>query len=237
MRLLEKRFYAVPPQLLTTNGSANGYITIVDACILLKVKQIVNVTDTLGNLRTYEVKRIDEPDRVFLGPIGKPLLCYDDLSAYTTANGAFLFADEQQRTKIAEQEIPRAVYAEEPTVAVRSILVDPCGSVVSANNPLPVAATINISNVGTPTIFNVACATTGVEYSQIIPNNTAQMTLKSRNSQAKLQLAWIAGDTSSVFSTLSPGNIYVLENVKLVSKVVYFNSSKDNTIVEIVTWA
>ena len=138
IRLLEKRFYAVPPQLLTTNGSANGFITIANASALLKVKQVVNVTDTLGNLRTYEVKRIDTPNIVFLGPIGKPLANYDDMSFYTTANGAFLFADEQQRTKIAEQEIPRAVYAEEPAVAIRSILVDDSGKTYNNSNPLPI---------------------------------------------------------------------------------------------------
>lgn len=235
--MLEKRFYAVPPQLLTTDGSANGYITILNACNLLKVKQVVNVTDTLGNLKTYEVKRVDEPDRVYLGPVGKPLLNFDDLSAYTVANGAFLFADEQQRVKIAEQEIPRAVFQEEPTVAIRSILVDDCGETFSDTNPFPVEATVVLSNVGTPTIFNVICPLAGSEYSQLLPNNTAQVLLKSRNSQAKLQLSWKVGESLTNFLTISPGNIYMLENVKLSSKTIYFNSSKDNTIVEIITWA
>jgi len=144
--MLEKRFYAVPPQLLTTNGSVNGFITIANASILLKVKQIVNVTDTLGNHRTYEVKRVDFPDIVFLGPIGKPIGTYDDMSAYTTVNGAFLFADEQQRTKIAEQEIPRAVYAEEPTVAIRSTLVDTSGrSYGTAINPINITGSVSTS--------------------------------------------------------------------------------------------
>ena len=155
--MLEKRFYAIAPQLLTSNGSVNGYVTINNACILLKVKQVINVTDTLGNLRTYEVKRIDGPDRVYLGPIGKPLIYYDDLSAYTTANGAFLFADEQQRTKIAEQEIPRAVYQEEPAVAVRSILVDDSGKTYGQLNPLPVQGTVAdvINGPGLETVISV----------------------------------------------------------------------------------
>jgi hypothetical protein len=145
--LLEKRWYAVTPQLITTDGSANGYVTILNACVVLKVKQLINITDTLGNFRTYEVKRVDEPNIVYLGPVGKPITCYDDLSIYTVANGSFLFADEQQRSKVPEEQIPRAVYQEEPTVAIRSILVDSCGIAIGPLNPLPVDAVLNVSSL------------------------------------------------------------------------------------------
>lgn len=145
--MLEKRWYAVSPQLISADGSALGFILISDACGLLKVKQLVNMTDTLGNFRTFEVKRVDDPDKVYLGPVGKPLTCYDDLSIYTVANGAFLFADEQQRSKVPEQEIERATYEEEPVVARRSVLVDECGVKISKLNPLPVDAVLNIGAI------------------------------------------------------------------------------------------
>ena len=127
--MLEKRLYAVSPQLITANGSATGYINVANACNLLKVKQKISITDSLGNFKELEVKRVDEPDRVYLGPISTPIGVYSDLSVYTTANGSFVFADEQQRPKVPEEQIPRAVYAEEPTVAIRSVLVDPCGKI------------------------------------------------------------------------------------------------------------
>lgn len=235
--MLEKRFYAVPPQPLTTNGSVNGYITIYNACVLLKVKQVVNVTDTLGNLRTYEVKRIDEPDRVFLGPIGKPLLCYDDLSAYTTANGAFLFADEQQRTKIAEQEIPRAVYAEEPTVAVRSILVDDCGDTYGETNPLPVEGTLSVTlgGLSTPAIINTS-APALTEYTVPLPANTKEFKIKMRNAMG-MKLAWVSGDTATNFITMQPGTVYHQSNLKLNAPLnIYVLPKIAGSIIETEYW-
>lgn len=123
--MLEKRFNAVPPQLFTSNGQPNGQITVADTT-LFKVKQLVMVVAGTNSLE-LEVKRVTTRTTMFLGPKGGSIDSRTDLSAFTTALGAFIFADEQQRTKIAEQEIPRAVYQEEPAVAVRSILVDNLG--------------------------------------------------------------------------------------------------------------
>jgi hypothetical protein len=235
--MLEKRFYAVPPQLLTTNGSPNGYVTIYNACGILKVKQVVSVTDTLGNLRTYEVKRIDEPDRVFLGPIGKPLLSYDDMSAYTTANGAFLFADEQQRTKIAEQEIPRAVYQEEPAVAIRSILVDDCGDTYGENNPLPVEGTLTVSigGLSAPSIINTP-APTITEYAIPLPANTKEFKIKMRNAMG-MKLAWVSGDTATNFITMHPGTVYHQADLKLTAPLnVYVLPRVAGSVIEMSYW-
>lgn len=235
--MLEKRFYAVPPQLLTTDGSANGYVTISNACNIVKVKQVVSVTDSLGNLRTYEVKRVDEPDRVYLGPIGKPLLCYDDLSTYTTANGAFLFADEQQRTKIAEQEIPRAVYQEEPTVAVRSILVDDCGDTIGPTNPLPVEGTLTVSvgGLSTPTIINTSAPLLS-EYTITLPSNTKEFKIKMRNAMG-MRLAWISGDTATNFITMQPGTVYHQSNLKLTAPLnIYVLPKIAGSVIETDYW-
>ena len=158
-KMLEKRFYAVPPQAFTADGTSSGVITIAaNACSLFKVKQKVILTaSTLPNI-TLEIKEIDNEHNIQVGPIAGTLgvvgnntgiSARTDISAYTVALGATIFADMQKRPSIDNIEIVRATYEEEPTVAVRSILVDECGNLVNDNNPLPVAfdGTISIGSV------------------------------------------------------------------------------------------
>lgn len=237
----EKRLKAVPLQLFTADGTNLGKVTIPDACAFKVKQQVVLNSSTAGPLR-LEVKRVDGDFVLFVGPIGdhqhkSSISERTDISAYLVADGASIFAEEQKRPNIPEQEIERLTYEEEPTVARRTVLVDECGDKISTANPLPVAATVVLTNVATPNLFNVPCPVAGSEYSQLLPSNTAQLQLRSRNSQARLQLAWVSGTTSTTFLTLTPGTIYTLDNVKLNSKTVYFNSSKDDTIVEILTWS
>ena len=148
---LEKRFIAVPPQLFTADGTSSGVITIAaDACSLFKVKQRVILWATgLPNLE-LEIKRIDNAGNIQVGPIpdGKPgvntsIDARTDISAYTIALGAFIFANEQKRPSIDYAEIWRAVYDEEPAVRLRTGLVDECGNSINDTNPLPVAATFD----------------------------------------------------------------------------------------------
>jgi hypothetical protein len=163
--MLEKRFYAVPPQAFTANGTVDGVVTIAgNACGLFKVKQKVYLSATgLTNLY-LEIKEIDSEDNIQVGPIPGTLNVNNspniksqntgisartDISAYTVALGAAIFADEQKRPSIDMVEIARAVYSEEPTCAQRGILVDDCGDTFGTNNPFPVAfdGTISIGDV------------------------------------------------------------------------------------------
>ncbi len=156
---LEKRFYPVPPQLFTADGTNDGVITIAgNACGLFKVKQRVILTATgLPNL-SLEIKEIDSEDNIQVGPFAQKLgvvgqntgiSARTNISAYTVALGAAIFADEQKRPAIDNIEIVRAVYSEEPTCAQRGILVDDCGDTYNSSNPLPVAidGTISIGDV------------------------------------------------------------------------------------------
>lgn len=148
--MLEKRLKAVPAQSFTANGTTDGKITIAaDPCGLFKVKQHVIISATsLPNI-TLEIKRI-EAGNVYVGPIpdGKPgvntsIDARYDISAYTVALGAAISANEQKRPAIDWAEAMRAMYEEEPTVAMRSVLVDKCGNKIDETNPLPVAATFD----------------------------------------------------------------------------------------------
>lgn len=154
--MLEKRFAAVPPQSFIADGTQSGVITIAaNSCTLFKVKQRVILTaNTLPNLE-LEIKEIDSEENIQVGPVpgvpGVPSSIHAraDISAYTVALGAAIFANEQKRTSIDNAEIVRATYEEEPAVAIRSILVDECGNKVNSDNPLPVAfdGTISIGSV------------------------------------------------------------------------------------------
>ncbi len=135
--MFEKRFAAIPPQPLTTDGTSAGRATF-SSPPPFKVKQhVVLQANTLPDL-ILEVKEVHSPNIVYFGPVGGSIKARVDISAYTVALGATVYAEEQQRTKVPEQEIERHTYEEEPTVARRTALVDPLGKLISEANPLPV---------------------------------------------------------------------------------------------------
>lgn len=138
--MFEKRWAAVPPQLFTANGTANGEIKVANtACHFFKVKQKVFLTaSSLSPLDNIEIKKILDDETIIVGPCGSNIHSTINISAYTTALGAAIVANEQMRSSVPLEEFTRAVYEEEPTVANRTILVDECGNRITDNNPLPV---------------------------------------------------------------------------------------------------
>jgi len=150
--MLEKRFYAVPPQLFTADGTTSGVVTVAaNACALFKVKQKIYLSASgLPDLQ-LEIKEIDSEENIQVGPIAGTLKvpgantgisARTNISAYTVALGAAIFAVEQKRPAIDNIEIVRATYQEEPTCAVRSIMVDDCGSTFGSDNPFPTTTNI-----------------------------------------------------------------------------------------------
>jgi len=127
--MFEKRFAAVAPQLLTSDGTALGQIKVANAS-LYKVKQTISLQNSVVGPRQFQVQRITDINTIFLGPLGSSNIVNDrsDVSAYTVASGSFIFSIEQPRTTVPEQEIERLTYEEEPTVARRSVLVDKMGN-------------------------------------------------------------------------------------------------------------
>jgi len=154
---LEKRFYAVPPQSFTADGTTTGVVTIAgEACQLFKVGMHVLINATGLPTLKLQVKEIDGEGNVQVGPISGTLktpgantgiTARSDISSYTVARTATISADEQRRPDIDWSEAMRAVYDEEPTVAQRSILVDECGDRINDTNPLPVAFSASFPNV------------------------------------------------------------------------------------------
>jgi len=143
LKLYEKRFKAVPPQAFTANGTITGQIKVVDTT-LFKVKQLVVVGGGPLEHLELEVKRVDDQTTMYVGPVKGNIDARTDISAYTTALSSFIFANEQNRNSVPEQEIERNTYEEEPVVARRVTLIDPLGNKYNKLNPLPVDATVSV---------------------------------------------------------------------------------------------
>jgi len=100
-------------------------------------------------------------------------------------------------------------------------------------------ATVNVDLVGssTPTVSTVSLATAGTEYSFVLPINCREYRLKFRNSDATLQLSFVAGASGTTFLTVPRYCEYGDSDMKLTSTVtLYFQSNKNSQVLEILTW-
>ncbi|RLA41033.1 MAG: hypothetical protein DRR06_16600 [Gammaproteobacteria bacterium] len=136
--VLEKRFRAVSPQLLTVDGGTRGELEVSDTC-KFKVKQQVLLNGTGLDTLELEIKRIDSATKIRVGPKSPKMTEYIDISTYTLAASSFLVANEQQRPNIPYEEFMRAVYDEEPVVGFRTVGVDKYGEYYTKDNPFPVS--------------------------------------------------------------------------------------------------
>jgi S-adenosylmethionine hydrolase len=135
--MLEKRFKIVAPQLFAVNGGADGTVTVPDTSLFKVKQQVIVVAASLINQDQLEVKNIISPTQMLLGLRTTNIFTGLDLSAYTTALGAFVFANEQKRPVITADDFERACFEEEPVVAKRVIMVDKWGNRYDSNNPVP----------------------------------------------------------------------------------------------------
>lgn len=122
----EKRLPAVYPQSFLSDGTIDGKLTVANA-YLFKVKQEIVITaNSLPSLE-LQVKRVLSPNIIYVGPRSGNIDARTDISNYTTVLAAAIYAIEQKRPTIPEQEIERLTYEEEPVVARRIIQVDNFG--------------------------------------------------------------------------------------------------------------
>lgn len=133
---IEKRWEAIAPRLFTSNGGTEGQITLTST-IGFKVKQQVILKATSQSGALLEIKRVVSKTLLLVGKPG-PINDRSDISTYLVADGASIESLEQPRPNIHIQEHENAVYAEEPIVAKRSILVDELGNYYNSSNPLPI---------------------------------------------------------------------------------------------------
>lgn len=236
-RITEKRIYRVDPVALTSDGTIDGKLSIADSSIFMVGQIVMLDSDTQQPLEVKINRILPDMTTIYVGPPAQHISKRADISAFLIADNATIFANEQPRPSIPEQEIERNTYEEEPTIARRTILVDKWGCRVDDSNPLPISGSISLDLPfgATPLIYNVNAIIVDTEYSQLLPSTTLQFSIRARNN-ARLQFAFTSGDTNSNFLTVVPGNIYYVKDLELVSTTLYFQANKPNTVVEIMAW-
>lgn len=132
---IEQKWPAVAPRQLTSNGTTLGQINIADARGF-KVKQRIVIGSSTQPSLQLQVKRV-YPTQLIVGPLvdtqGKQgLTARQDISMYTVADGAYVFAEEQDKSKLKPDDIEQAVYEQEPTVAKRVVMVDQYGRTIDS---------------------------------------------------------------------------------------------------------
>jgi hypothetical protein len=141
---LEKRWEAIPSRAFVADGGINpanpGQITLATT-IDFRVKQQVILTANSELSLELEVKEITSDTVMYVGAPGS-IANRTDLTGFTVAASAQIFALEQVRPQIPEKEYNRAMFEEEPINAQRSILVDDFGNKYNSENPLPVDAQV-----------------------------------------------------------------------------------------------
>lgn len=235
----EKRWEAIPPVLFVANGTVDGVATLISTSGF-KVKQEVMLKATGQDTLLLEVKRVLSATQLILGPLKASITTVLNISAYTTAAGATLEANEQPRPSIPLQEHERAVFEEEPTVAKRVFIVDELGQAHDEDNPFPVLATVSDNAPANRFAFRVAYPTANVEMAQLIPANTKKLYIAVEGLSARLRVSFTLNGTIEAdvnnFTTVHMGNSYFREGLKLVGKTLYFQANKGNTVIEIEAW-
>ena len=145
---LERNLSAVPPVLLTANGTTEGMVTITSTCGFYVKQQAVLQAPSIPPLNV-EIKRVVSPTVLLVGFSSPNMNHRIDVSAFTVAAGSFIFAVEQPKAVLAMESRLYASYMQEPANSWRTSLVDCIGNLYGASNPLPVIfdGTISIGEV------------------------------------------------------------------------------------------
>ena len=131
---IEKKWESIPVRLFVANGGTEGQVTL-QSTIDFKVKQRVIIKGLSVPDLHLEVKRVVSETILWVGKPGD-IDFRENLSSYL-ASTSTIEAHEQPRNAIPDKEYERAVYAEEPIVAKRNILVDRLGRYFHSLNPFP----------------------------------------------------------------------------------------------------
>lgn len=135
----ERKWFTVS-QAFSANGAVNGKITVADVAGFY-VKSQVRIVSNTQAAQLLEVKRIEGTTDIYVGRIGQDIEDRINASAFLVTDSASITLNEQKIPTIKQEDIWQAIYAREPIVALRSILVDKYGRYYDDSNPLPTNAT------------------------------------------------------------------------------------------------
>lgn len=142
--MIEKRWQAISPQYITSDGNNLGHISVSDATVFRVYQQVILSANNIASRDNFEVKRIVDATTLVIGPKDGILSSYSDLSLYKSINAAYIAANEQLRSKVPEQEIERYTYEESPVVARRVVAVDGLGNQWNHSNPFPIVGEVSL---------------------------------------------------------------------------------------------
>ena len=232
--MLEKRLIAVAPQSFLVNGGTDGKIIVANAG-LFKVKQQIIVAANTLQPKELEIKRIEDINTIYVGPKAGNIDSRENISAYTVALGAAISAIEQKRPSIPVEEIARAEYEEEPTVARRVILVDKFGKKYDDTNPLPTSGAASAPVLPQkPLIVNVTITNANTETLISIPAKTQYFQLRISKAKSPYTIKTISGGPAWSCSFGEVYNSPMLDPTAANS--IYIECLKANTIVELFCW-
>jgi hypothetical protein len=137
--MMQKKWARVSPQAFISNGDSEGNLSVSNA-LLFKVQQKVRLFSDTKPPLDVEIKRITSAQSIRVQRVGDQISNNQgfNISDFLLADNARISADEQDRPAIPPDSYNRAVYEEEPTVALRTIQVDELGNKYNLNNPFPV---------------------------------------------------------------------------------------------------
>ena len=148
---IERKWEAVASQLTSSDGNTIGEIQ-VPLAYLFKVGQIIQISSNTQDTIELKVKRISNITTLELGAPKQGIFQREDISNYLVADGASVRALEQSRSNISPDDVIRAVYSEEPTMAIRNILVDASGNYLGLTPDNPIHAQLSTGSITIDTV-------------------------------------------------------------------------------------
>jgi hypothetical protein len=229
--IFEKKWPDVAPRAFTSNGTAQGLVTLTSTKGFY-VKQLVVLKAAGFQDKQLQIKRIISSTQMFLGSPDKGINHREDLSGYLLALTPFVYAVVQDRPSIAPADYERAVYAEEPIVAKRVVGVDEFGNYYNKDNPYPVFD-IDQDNTFEHKVLNINInANTDTPIN--LPNNISRFIIKQRNGRGPLKI--LDPYNPNNFYTIERGMEYRVDAIKVPnSYTINVNSAQDGTV-EVICW-
>jgi hypothetical protein len=94
----------------------------------------------------------------------------------------------------------------------------------------------SFSTASNPTIYNVNLILAGTEYSQVLNNAVKKILIRVRTGDSTLRLAFVSGNTNTVYVTVPKGANYFEENLDLSGVTIYLQSDVSARVAEILEW-
>jgi len=99
----------------------------------------------------------------------------------------------------------------------------------------PITATV--TGVTSPVLANISVPTAGVEVTYTLPDDTRRYLIQVRGGTSGLQLAYISGASGTTYLTIPPGVFLSEDEITVSPLTLYFQTTVNSQIVEILSWS